>query len=50
MGVETFLMLSLLGLRHFSRTLPTGFLNFEISFIDFSDTINFFFVENKSIN
>ena len=33
-GVVTFLMIKLLGLRHFSKTLPTGFLNFAISFIE----------------
>ena len=33
-GVVTFLIVKLFGLCHFSKTLPTGFLNFAISFIE----------------
>ena len=33
-GVVTFLIIKLFGLRHDSKTLPIGFLNFAISFIE----------------
>ena len=33
-GVVTLLIVKLFGLRHVSRTLPTGSLNFAISFIE----------------
>ena len=44
-GVVTFLIIKLFGLRHVSKTLPTGSLNFAISFIECLIPLFFFYLK-----